>query len=65
MRAQTHDLLGGEEDSTPKNPPMAPPTQQRSQAQVKDFEAVVEETMRRFASGLKTVLDGFGRLVSA
>jgi hypothetical protein len=55
------DLLGGDEERTPKSPPMAPPPQQRGQTQVKEFEVVVEDTMRRFASGLKTVLEGFGR----
>jgi hypothetical protein len=60
------DLLSGrDEEKTPKSPPMGPSSLQRSQAQVKEFQVVVEETMQRFASGLKTVLEGFDRYASA
>ena len=58
---QMPDLLGGEDEKPLNNAPMAPNFQQGGQTQVKEFEVVVEETMRRFASGLKLVLEGFGR----
>lgn len=63
---QVPDLLGrdAEDLPVPSGPPLGASSSLKLQQQVKDFEASVEATMKRFASGLQRVLQDINRCAS-